>query len=487
MDRGGAARAVRTVRAVVAGALAEVGPVVLAVSGGRDSMVLLDAALAAAPERIVAVATFDHGTGAAARAAAALVRRTARALGVTVVGGRADLAGATEGVWREARWRFLRRAAGRVGGGAVATAHTRDDQIETVALRVLRGAGARGLAGLAAPTPGVVRPLLACSRRLIATYARERGVRWVEDPGNVDRRHLRNRLRHELLPALERVRPGFGRWLLRVGREAAGWRAAAEACAAALPVVAEGGTLRVPVAALRGHGAPALGVLLPALAARVGVRLDRRGTARLVEFTMRVAAEAVTPGAIVPLAGGAEAAVCRGAPVRGGGAVDGLAGGEQERQLVLRPARRVGRVRPGPPPSPSPLRVGGGSARLGEWRVRRAPRHGAGAEASGPWTAVLPTDRPLLVRPWRPGDRMIPPGGGTARRVKRYLAEARVPGAERAGWPVVVAVDGEGREEVLWIPGVRRSDAATDRPGGPGQRFICDRDHRRFGGERARA
>ncbi|HEU4563051.1 MAG TPA: tRNA lysidine(34) synthetase TilS, partial [Gemmatimonadaceae bacterium] len=227
----------RSVAAMVEGevarALGEHTRVVLAVSGGRDSMVLLEAAAAAARSRLAAVATFDHGTGAAATAGCDAAERRARALGLPVERGRADGALRGEAEWRDARWRFLRAAAAR-HGAVVATAHTEDDQVETVLMRALRGAGARGLAGLYAPPPAgappavaspVVRPLLALARDAVAAYAAVRGVRWVEDPSNLSRRHLRNRVRLDLLPALERARPGVSGELLDVARRAAEWRA----------------------------------------------------------------------------------------------------------------------------------------------------------------------------------------------------------------------------------------------------------------------
>lgn len=469
-----ARRAVRAVRARVRAALAgpEAGSVVLAVSGGRDSMVLLDAACAVARDRLAGVAVFDHGTGAHARAAVRRVRRAAVRRGLPVVVGRAALPDAGEAAWREARWRFLRRAARRLGAGVVATAHTRDDQVETVAIRLLRGAGPRGLAGLLARRPGVVRPLLDVGGAAVAGYARARGLRWVEDPANASSRFLRNRLRHELLPALERARPGTRRGLLTLGRTAAAWRAEAEAVAAAIPVTrGAGGALHVALPGLAGYDPEGLAVVWPALAARGGVRLDRRGTDRLVAFTIRVAAEASAIGAGIPLAGGIEVVVRRGPRVPGGR--------EAQTELVLRRAA----AGPAAAPAPGAVRLADGAC-FGGWRFGVGGSTAAGDPA---WSACLPVDRPLLVRAWRPGDRIRGAGrGGTgaARRVKRFLAEARIPGAERPGWPVVVAVrDGAGPapsgEEILWVPGVCRSDAATDRPETPGQHFICERIDRR--------
>jgi tRNA(Ile)-lysidine synthetase-like protein len=85
----------------------------------------------------------------------------------------------------------------------------------------------------------------------------------------------------------------------------------------------------------------------------------------------------------------------------------------------------------------------------------------------------LPVDATLTVRGWRPGDRMRVAGANAARRVKRFFADARIAGPDRAGWPVVLAGD-----EIVWIPGVRRSDAATVRSGRPGLRYTCERDLR---------
>ncbi|MDF1505636.1 tRNA lysidine(34) synthetase TilS, partial [Roseisolibacter sp. H3M3-2] len=397
---------------------------------------------------------------------ALVVASVARAASPTTRG--AALA-ATEAAWRAARWRFLRRAARRLGAGSVATAHTEDDQAETVAIRLLRGAGPRGLAGLLATRPGIVRPLVAVSAGEVAAYVAARGLRWVEDPGNASRRHLRNRLRHDLLPALERVRPGFRGWLLALGREAAAWRRDAESLAAAVPARrGEGGALHVAASALAGYDAAGLAVLWPALAARGGVRLDRRGTARLVAFTIRVAAEAAAVGARIPLAGGAEVAVRRGRRVSG----------DVGPELVLR--KQTG-------PAARMEEVGGADAvpladgtTLGDWRFDRRPRPADRADA---WGATLPADRPLVVRPWAPGDRIAGAGRGgpqAARKVKRFLAEAGVPAEARPAWPVVAAVGPDGASrEVLWVPGVCRSDAATGRPETPGQHFFCERIDRR--------
>lgn len=260
---------------------------VLAVSGGRDSMALLHAAARGARDAVRVVATFDHGTGPAAEHAARLVAAEAAALGLPVVVGRdARGPGTSEAEWRERRLAFLRDVAGRTGG-VIATAHTRDDQLETVLMRVLRQAGPRGLAGLYAPGESV-RPLLDHSRNEVARYAGAVGARWVDDPTNESMRFFRNRVRRDLLPALARAHPGFEADLLSVARGAADWRRQVDAIAVALSVV-EGSAGRVSVAAadVAGYSRAELSVLWPAIAARVGLAMDRRGTVRAAEFTTR--------------------------------------------------------------------------------------------------------------------------------------------------------------------------------------------------------
>jgi tRNA(Ile)-lysidine synthase len=108
-----------------------------------------------------------------------------------------------------------------------------------------------------------------------------------------------------------------------------------------------------------------------------------------------------------------------------------------------------------------------GVVRRGGWRLRPSD---APVGADDPWGAALPPDRRLTVRDSRPGDRIVRAGTGTARRVNRCFADARVPGPLRLGWPVVLA-DGE----IVWIPGVCRSEAATARPGRPAVHYVCDR------------
>jgi tRNA(Ile)-lysidine synthase len=299
----------------------------LAVSGGRDSMVLLHA-FADAPARatIAAVATFDHGTGAAATRAAKLVQREGERLGLTVVTERLAPGGAaTEADWRRARWRFIRAWARELDATPV-TAHTRDDQLETVVIRALRDprhTSARGLAAMYADGrgPHVARPLLDVTRAAVAAYAAKCVVPFVDDPSNGNRRYLRNRVRLDLLPALERAHPGFGEAMLRISADAARWRTGVEGAVDELgPEALPGGAVVLDAAQLRAMARPELVILLPAIAARAGVFLDWRGTERLAGFALTGRA-----GARIPLSGGAEARrTARTLVVQGSPAIDPL-------------------------------------------------------------------------------------------------------------------------------------------------------------------
>jgi tRNA(Ile)-lysidine synthase len=394
----------------------------LAVSGGRDSMSLMHAALApgaAARESVIAIATFDHATGAHAAAAVALVRRVAAALDIDVVSERAATTLRTEAEWREQRWSFLRGVA-RERGAQIATAHTRDDQIETVLMRVMRGSGARGLAALNTRSD-VLRPLLGVGRDDLAAYAARERIEWIDDPGNARPDHLRNRIRHDLLPALTRARPALAVELLALSDRAAALRAEVDDFVdRELAPAVRGGAVRVAHDLMVRHDAAALALLWPALAARAGVA-----------FTT-----AKRSGARIQLSGGFEAASHRGS-------------------LIVR------RVATNPPQGALTLQ---GKVSLGDFRFDARDE-----DVVSLWSAKLPARKTLTVRTWHPGDRMVP-AGGDARRVKGLLRDAGVDAASRSAWPVVLADD-----EIVWVPGVRRSSAASARSGRPVVTYHCER------------
>jgi len=287
---------------VVGSALADCAHAVLAVSGGLDSMVLLTAASRLTPRarRNILVATFDHGTGRAAGRAATLVARQAFRAGFLCVTGRASTIGTKEEEWRRGRWAFLRQVAEK-RGSCVVTAHNLDDQVETVFMRILRDAGPRGLAGLYAESE-IVRPFLNISRATLAEYARRNRVPFVQDPSNCDRRHLRNRIRLDILPSIVKRNPGFPDELLSLARKSAEWRRSLEDLAGSVESEAEReGGLRINRSSLQGFDEDCLRVLWPALAARASVVMDRRGTHRAAEFTIKGAT-----GGTIQLSGGVE-------------------------------------------------------------------------------------------------------------------------------------------------------------------------------------
>jgi tRNA(Ile)-lysidine synthase len=312
--------------------------VVLAVSGGLDSMVLLDAAARALKGRrsAILVATFDHRTGPHSGRAARLVRRRADALRLRCVTGTAAERRSREHEWREERWQFL-RATAKDFSAPVVTAHTLDDQVETVFMRILRDAGPRGLAGLYAESE-VVRPFIALRKSALEDYAVANRISHVDDPSNESRSHLRNRVRHELLPAITRLRPTFPSQLLTIAQMAAAWRE--EMAAAADLVEAQvdaDGSLHVNRAALAGYDDDALRALWPALAAKAGVVMDRRGTQRVAEFTVKGHS-----GGSIQLSGGIEVRMFRDRMV--------LRRWDSGRVEMLRNARLgIGRSRPQPP------------------------------------------------------------------------------------------------------------------------------------------
>lgn len=276
-------------------------PAVLAVSGGADSMLMASWLVERAPLHVRAIATFDHGTGTSARESAALVERWATERGVPVRVGHATALRATEASWRAARWAFL-RASSIEFDAPIATAHTEDDQAETVFMRLLRHSGVRGLAGLHAPGP-VIRPLLALSRAEIREQAAHLQVPFADDPSNQMRHHLRNRVRLELLPALEAATPGFRAWLLAIGERAAQWRhdvATAVDDYWAPMVDADETRLTVRRHRSRRPDTDEASLFWPEVAGRIGVTLDRRGTARVASFSTKQAS-----GLQMPLSGGA--------------------------------------------------------------------------------------------------------------------------------------------------------------------------------------
>lgn len=187
------------------------GGVVLAVSGGPDSMALLHAACRAGATVPLHVATVDHGLRTASAAEASGVADTALRLGLphrTLTWTGSKPATGLQAAARSARYDLLARYAESVGATWVLTGHTRDDQAETVLMRLLAGSGPAGLAGMRPEraltgTVRLGRPLLGLSKASLVTYCADLRLIPIQDPSNADPRFARARLRG-LLPDLAR-------------------------------------------------------------------------------------------------------------------------------------------------------------------------------------------------------------------------------------------------------------------------------------------
>lgn len=177
----------------------------VAISGGVDSVVLLDTLVKEGEHELI-VAHFDHGIRPDSAADARFVEALAARYELPFTVKREELGEtASEELARERRYAFLRSEAERHGADAIATAHHADDVVETIALNLTRGTGWRGVAVL--DSPGIVRPLLPCFKYQIREYALEQRLEWVEDSTNASDVYLRNRLRRRItnrLPASKR-------------------------------------------------------------------------------------------------------------------------------------------------------------------------------------------------------------------------------------------------------------------------------------------
>lgn len=417
----------------------------VALSGGCDSVVLLHLLRGCAGElgMELGAAHLDHamrpGSGADARWVAGLCA----AWGVPLVSERLVRAPRSEAEARAARYAFLRRAADGAGAELVATAHHADDQAETVLFRVLRGTGTGGLAGIAPRSGALVRPLLPFWRREIRAYARGAGLRWREDPSNRGGDPVRNRIRHRLLPLAERaVAPGARRNLVRLAELARAderaWDARLED-AAREAARRDGEALVLARAPFRAYDSATATRLLRKLLRQFGVVLDRTGTRLALQFIT-----GAPSGRVMPVRGGLRMAAEFGeVRVERAGAE---AGGDRPLTVPAEPGSGAGEAV-----------VGGRSFRV-EWTVDPPdPTAVPGGERS----AAFPAARlPLVVRGWRPGDRIRTPGG--TKTLKKLFVERRVPRSARRRAAVVADADGR----VLWVVGVERARGPLLPPGG---------------------
>jgi tRNA(Ile)-lysidine synthase len=407
--------------------------VVVALSGGPDSVALLDvlATLARARGFTVTAAHLDHALRPDSAEDAAFCVETCARLGVPLRQERIDVRSrhAAEGrgieeAARIERHAFLRRVKDDLGARWIALAHTRDDQAETVLLRLLRGAGGLGLSAMRVLSGDLLRPMLGRSRRDVLDHLAARGLAFREDPTNADLSFARNRVRHELIPYLERHFNPSAREAL--ARSAAVLAEEADVLAAVATDTrrahghADGAAYVVPLDALRG---------VPRAVARLTVRRalhlagGLRGVGlRHVDAILDLAATEAPSGRRVALPGSREAVFH----------FDELritARAEPGREFAL------------------PLRVPGAVA-LPDGRSLVARTARGPAEAGATSAVVAVPDGELVVRTRRPGDRVRARGRDVS--LKRFLMDARVPAGERASLPLLAA-----GHRVLWVPGQR--------------------------------
>ncbi len=373
--------------------------VLVAISGGPDSTALL-LALHGAGHRVTA-AHFDHdlrdGSGLVAQQVAELCAR----IGVRLISERRETAmprGSLQAAARKLRYAFLDRARVEVGADLVAVAHTADDLVEGVVLHLMRGCGLAGFRGMPARRGHYVRPWLGVWRSEVHSYIDGLGVAVHHDPANEDPRFARVRVRQQILPALERDRPGITR---------------------------------------RFHGAAMQASRLhDTVAQSAAAALARETFGRKEIRSMQPATAIETLKLMYAMAGGAEPGLSRThldsmlnltGPGRGGRGVD-LPGGLRFRivgDLVqITPARR--------PDAASP---------------RLDVRPCAGCDDRH--AAHLRAGVTLRVGYRQPGLRMRPVGGRGTRKLQDIFVDARVPREDRDSWPLVFA-----DERLAWVPGL---------------------------------
>lgn len=419
-------------------------------SGGGDSVALLRILAERSRELglVLHAAHLHHGLrGPEADADRDFCRELAQGLGLPLHEARVDTAAAAladagagkpaetiEEAARRLRYGWFRELMASGVVDAVATAHTRDDQAETVLARFLRGAWTEGLSGIFPmvqfPEGPILRPLLSTSRKQIEAYLQALGQTWCEDSSNRHLTFTRNRIRQELLPLLEGWNPRLRDHLAQMAElardEEAWWE---------VEVERQAPQIILPGRPVRGGGRAAgdgfaiettrLAELAPALqrrilrlaAARFGASLDFEATESLRRLAL-----AGRPGQKCELA-------------------QGLRGERTHRELQL----TVGSAADSTEDAASTVTFEiPGEIEAPAWGIRLRVAFPAGAGPAGYETA-----RNAVLRAWKPGDRVRLRHSGGPRKVKEVLERLRVFGSGRTHWPVL-ELDGR----VIWMQGV---------------------------------
>ncbi len=460
--------------------------VLVAVSGGPDSVALLAALRAYAPERDLrlTVGHLDHMLRPESVDDAAWVAQLAAGWGIPAILDARDVrrlavesGRGIEDAARTARYAFLAAAALRSNATTVAVAHQADDQAETVLMNFVRGTGLAGLRGMTPAArypltaaqvaaledvrgprsetwpPRLVRPLLDVPRAEIEAWLAERGIQARVDATNADPAFLRNRLRTSLIPAIEALNPAFKDALTRSAAATAGDLDFVERAVDAAWSDLVGAAWSSPAETRPSHiriDRAIWDTLHPALQRR----LLRRAAERLSDSIRDLGWQQVEDARRT---------------IASGHGAQSLPGGLR---LSVEPTGfSLGPARPAIPPlrlstEPMPIVVPGKTHLPGGWVIvaeQRPARPSDLAPPRDPWQAWTDADavgpRPA-VRARLPGDSLQPLGlGGRHKSLQDLFVDHHIPQAQRDGWPVVVAGD-----RVVWVPGLRLDERARVRP-----------------------
>ena len=431
------------------------GKVLCAVSGGADSMCLLHLAwsMAEAGGFQVAAAHYHHGMrGAAADADAAFVETFCKERNIPCVVERGDVYGqaqrlglGVEETGRRLRYEFLRRTAEELGCNRIATAHNADDNLETLLLHLVRGAGLHGLAGIPPRRGEIVRPLLTTSRSDIEAYLAEHGLTHVEDCTNADESYARNRIRRQVVPVLRQLNPR----LTESAAETMGY------------LRADNDYMNAQAAAACAHARWAEDDLV--IEARYIAQLPAAIAPRAARRMLEMMGDGNTD--------------CSAAHLK---AIVDLATGEDPSAVAFLPhGRLVQRVykdllfttqsEPLPPFSPTPLNLDGETAPEGTpWRCRCwATTCPAEGEPGVLYLALEAVEGELVLRPRQTGDEIALPRRGGTKTVKKLFIDEKVPRRDRERVPVLA--DGAG---VLAVAGFGADQSRLAQPGQPAYALI---------------
>jgi tRNA(Ile)-lysidine synthase len=425
--------------------------VIVAASGGADSTALVCMLDGLAPRLgigIVGLAHFNHTLrGPASDEDERFCRHLAGQLRLGFHVGRGDvraearvLRTSIEDAGRRLRYRFFADVAAEAGATHIAVGHTRDDQAETLVLNLVRGAGSRGMGAMRPGRGAVVRPLIECSHEELVGWLGERGIAFREDESNADRRYARNRVRHEVMPALEAAFPGSRDALCRAAEIARG-------DADFLDGLAREWLSRASPADA-GHIGPAaeLSSLHPALARRVVfLRLMDQGPPVGFDQVERVLglaagrslAPVVLPGLVARVVGGQLRL-----EKRAGRGLESAAGSSPSGNF-FRSALSI----PGEVLLPGGLAV---SSDLRHETPSAADLRALAAQSAGRTATIDAGPCPdLWVRFRRPGDRVRPLGAAGWKKLQDLFVDRKVPRADRDRTPLVVDAD----DRIVWVAG----------------------------------